>query len=59
LVVQDTEKNCVPKGILEKTRLGLSYVYIGYEDQMRLSCKTQVNGDIQVITTPAVNLYGM
>ena len=59
LVVGGTAANCAPMKPLEKWRLKLSYVYIGFEDEMRLSCQTQVNGDIQVITVPALNLYGM
>lgn len=32
--------------------------YIGNEEEMRLACKTQVNGDIEVETKPAMNMYG-
>ena len=26
--------------------------YIGHEDQMRLSCQTLVNGDVDIVTQP-------
>jgi ferredoxin len=32
--------------------------YMGNESTMRLACKTIVNGDIEVETSPALDLYG-
>lgn len=32
--------------------------YIGHEDEMRLACMTKVNGDIEVVSGPEVNLFG-
>ena len=32
--------------------------YLGNEETMRLSCKTIVNGDIEVETGPELNLFG-
>ena len=32
--------------------------YIGNEDQMRLACKVEVKGDIEVQTCPEFNLFG-
>jgi 2Fe-2S ferredoxin len=32
--------------------------YIGHEETMRLSCMTQVNGDIEVETVPKLDLFG-
>ena len=32
--------------------------YVGFEETMRLSCKTMVNGDIEVETGPELNLFG-
>lgn len=32
--------------------------YIGHEDNMRLACMTQINGDIEVESGPEVNLFG-
>ena len=43
---------------MEKLRLGMSFAYIGHEDTMRLSCQTKVQGDIDVVTKPPLNLYG-
>ena len=32
--------------------------YLGNEHQMRLACKTEVRGDIEVETCPELNLFG-
>lgn len=32
--------------------------YIGNSDKMRLACKLEVNGDIEVETCPELNLFG-
>ena len=56
----------IPKGMdhaadktgIEKMRLKMSLAYIGHEDDMRLACQTKVEGDMDVITTPELNLYG-
>lgn len=32
--------------------------YIGHEDNMRLACMTQINGDIEVESGPDVDLFG-
>lgn len=32
--------------------------YIGHEDTMRLACMTRVNGDIEVQSSPEINLFG-
>ena len=32
--------------------------YVGHEDNMRLACMTQINGDIEVESGPDVNLFG-
>lgn len=50
--------NATPKGLMEKARLALSFAYIGNEETMRLSCQTKVEGDMDVITTPPMNLFG-
>lgn len=54
----DTMKNCSPKTFLEKIRIALSFFAIGHEDEVRLSCQVKVLGDIDVETTPELNLYG-
>ncbi len=42
----------------ERLRLKLCMAYIGNEDTMRLACRTRVWGDMDVETTPPMNLYG-
>lgn len=32
--------------------------FIGHENEMRLACMTQINGDIEVESGPEVNLFG-
>ena len=34
------------------------FAYIGNEDKMRLACRTEVNGDMDVVTCPPLNLTG-
>ncbi|MCA9103065.1 MAG: 2Fe-2S iron-sulfur cluster-binding protein [Pirellulales bacterium] len=46
------------KSLIERLRLGLSMAYIGNEDTMRLACQTCVEGDIDVVTKPPMNLFG-
>ncbi|MBI4398564.1 MAG: (2Fe-2S)-binding protein [Candidatus Omnitrophica bacterium] len=58
LVKNDTMKHCSPKGLWEKLRLALSWFAIGVESEIRLSCQTKVLGDVDVETTPELNLFG-
>jgi ferredoxin len=51
-------ENVHPMGVREKARMKISLHYVGHENTMRLSCQTQVNGDIEVETKPDLNLYG-
>ncbi|MEX0726683.1 MAG: hypothetical protein WEB58_13815 [Planctomycetaceae bacterium] len=55
-------ENVNSQGLLEKLRLVAGpvtyFARLGHEQDLRLSCKTQVNGDIEVVTQPSVNLYG-
>jgi ferredoxin len=51
-------ENASPMGFMEKLRLKFSMAYIGNEDTMRLACQTNVNGDLEVLTRPPLNLYG-
>ncbi len=51
-------ENASPMGVIEKLRLKASMAYIGHEDTMRLSCQTQVNGDMEVQTQPPMNWFG-
>lgn len=50
--------NTSPMGFLEKARLNMSMAYVGNENTMRLACQTEVNGDIEVQTTPSINWFG-
>lgn len=58
LIKNDTMKNASPKRWKEKLRLALSWFAIGAEKEVRLSCQTRVNGDIEVYTRPEWNLSG-
>jgi ferredoxin len=51
-------ENASPMGVLERMRLKVSMAYIGNENTMRLACQTSVNGDMEVLTKPSLNLYG-
>lgn len=51
-------ENASPMGWWEKLRLKISMAFIGHEDQMRLSCRTRVNGDMDVQTRPPMNWEG-
>ena len=58
LLITKGAQNASPMGLLERTRLKMSMAYVGNEDTMRLACQTQVNGDMTVVTKPALNLWG-
>lgn len=47
-----------PKGLWERFRLAVSMAYIGREETMRLACRTQIQGDMDIETQPGMNLYG-
>ena len=52
-------ENASPQGWREWFKLKyLSLAAIGHEDAMRLSCQTKVLGDMEVVTTPDINLFG-
>jgi len=54
--------NTSSRGPLEKFTCNFnpmaSSTYIGHEETMRLACRTQVLGDIDVVTKPELNLTG-
>ena len=55
-------ENLSPKAMREKINfnahpLGIFYS-IGHEDEIRLSCQVQVNGDCAIETRPPLNLSG-
>jgi ferredoxin len=58
-------ENTSPMGVVEKIRFYNPVPdplpcmsFIGNEDTMRLACRTQVLGDIEVETGPQLNLFG-
>jgi len=58
-------ENASEMGMLEKLKFAVPLpdpiacmAYIGNEQTMRLACKTQVLGDMEVETGPEVNLFG-
>ncbi len=57
LITQGIE-NAGKMGVMENMRLKFSFVYIGNEDKMRLACQTRVEGDMDVVTQPPMDLYG-
>jgi ferredoxin len=60
VIVKSGKENLSQKGFMEKVSFALLHPFanIGHEDDMRLSCQCAVNGDVQVETTPAMNLSG-
>lgn len=46
------------KGLVERCSQAISLSYIGNEETMRLACQTRVEGDIDVVTQPPLNLFG-
>jgi ferredoxin len=54
--------NVNPQGLYEKLRLLLGpityFARLGNERELRLACRTQVLGDIEVETQPQMNLHG-
>ena len=58
VLIKKGMENTSPASKWEKFRLSASMVSIGFENEMRLSCQTHVNGDIEVETRPALNMSG-
>jgi len=58
VLVKKGMENLSPKGRLERCKLATMMSSIGFEDEMRLACQVQVNGDCSIETTPALNLSG-
>jgi ferredoxin len=54
--------NVSSPGLWERFRLLAGpitfFARLGHEQELRLACKTQVNGDIEVETQPEVNWHG-
>ena len=58
VIVKKGMENLSPKGKLEKFKLGTMFSSIGHEDEMRLACQLEINGDCTIETRPAFNLCG-
>jgi ferredoxin len=58
VLVKKGMENLSPKGRLERFKLATMMSAIGHEDEMRLSCQVQVNGDCSVVSRPPMNLSG-
>jgi ferredoxin len=63
VLVKAGMENLNPKTTVEKLNLTLhpltALAVIGHENEMRLSCQVQVNGDCSVETKPSLNLSGV
>ncbi len=58
ILVKKGMENLSPKGRWERFRLGTMMSAIGHEDEIRLACQVQVNGDCTIETHPPMNLSG-
>lgn len=58
VLIRKGMQNASPISPKEQSRLRLSLLYTGNPDQLRLSCQTQVLGDMEVETAPEPNLHG-
>jgi ferredoxin len=58
VLVKKGMENLSAKGTWERIKLGTMMSFIGHEDEMRLACQVQVNGDCTIETQPAMNLSG-
>lgn len=62
VIVKEGLESCPPAGMFEKLSMLTNpegfFARIGHEKDLRLACKMQVNGDIQVETQPPLNMHG-
>ena len=62
VIVKSGMENLNKKTLMERANFSMhpltSFAYIGHEDEMRLSCQCQVNGDVSVEVRPEPNLCG-
>lgn len=60
--IKKGQENCSKRGWWEKLHTMTNpfgfFGRIGHEDEMRLACQTQVEGDIEVETRPQFNWHG-
>jgi len=62
VLIKKGMENLSPKTLVERLNLGAHpitmFAALGHEDEMRLSCQVQVNGDCTVETHPVFNWSG-
>ncbi len=58
VLVKKGMENLSAKTRRERFRLAVSFASIGHEDEMRLACQVQVNGDCEVVTRVGVDYSG-
>lgn len=62
VLIKKGQENVSRQGLFEKLRLLLGpitfFARLDREDELRLACRTQVRGDIEVETQPSVNWHG-
>ena len=58
VLVQKGMENLSPKGRMERFTLFRMLSTVGHENEMRLSCQAQVNGDCTIETRPGFNWSG-
>jgi len=60
VLVKSGMENLNKKGFMEKIHFAVMHPFadIGVEQEIRLSCQCAVNGDVQIETTPEMNLSG-
>lgn len=58
VLIKKGAENVSPKGAWEKFRLGLMMATVGREEESRLACFTQINGDCSVVTNPGIDWHG-
>ena len=58
VLITKGQANASPPGMMERLRMMFSLARIGNENTMRLACQTRVEGDMDVVTQPPLNLYG-
>jgi ferredoxin len=58
VIVKKGMENLSPKSLREKFKLATMLSTVGHENEMRLACQVQVNGDCEIETRPPFNFWG-
>ncbi|MGE3808626.1 MAG: 2Fe-2S iron-sulfur cluster-binding protein [Gemmataceae bacterium] len=58
IYVKKGMENVSPKSRIERIKLALMFSSIGHEEEIRLACQCQINGDCTIETCPEFNLSG-